>query len=250
MNLGDSRWTPSQHYSVHMSPNMSLYEDLLPQSSFLPTRETSRRTVRYNELRDKALSVHNDTSTTRPRSPDLSNQSVNTSRITPFLLGPTPRTLAGKVKDLISSYLPKSPNRRPPKADDGSKARGLPAPPPELFRKPRPPIATPVPKLAPRPPHPKDLVQLHRVHSTLESTLPRSSSHGRPGSSAGTNTTFSRDRRDSGASVKDLVKTFESFEKLQAAECESMKALELRKKKSVQNWNDARAPKSKTVWKP
>lgn len=228
-----------------MSPNMTLYEDLLPHSSFVSTREDLASSVRYSDLRANTLAAQDSGYTARQGPPTTSSHPFYTKSSASSNPGPTSSSLANKVKGLLFSYLPKT-SKPPPKPTEGLKAPCLPPPPSDLLHKPRPLITTPVPKPEPKAPHPKDLVQLRPVLSNICSHAPQ----GRPPSSTSFVSSFSRQRRDSGASVKDLVRTFETLEKTQTAACESMKALELRKKKGIQNWNEGCAPKPKPVWKP
>jgi hypothetical protein len=69
-------------------------------------------------------------------------------------------------------------------------------------------------------------------------------------SSSSVNAAALRERRDSGASVKDLVETFEKMEKSTSAEREAQKKLERKRSQSIRSWNEERDPKSKPVWKP
>ncbi|KAI0684502.1 hypothetical protein BC835DRAFT_1389765 [Cytidiella melzeri] len=254
-------WTPSQNYSVLMSPNVSLCEDLLPlprlTSRYGVSTTTPAKHVRNSELGAEVLAA--------PSSTKVSDGFVglpDPRRVQPLLPGPSSFSLAGKVKGLIFSYLPKTSKPPPvplavPKLDKGL---GLPPPPPELFRKPRQPITTPAPKPAIKPPHPRDLVQLQHVSQQRPSMLPRlvqkpqqwtepNSAHFQL-PSISTSTDLIRHRRDSGASVKDLVKSFESMEQLQTMKRESEEAMELKRKKNIHDWNNARAVKDKPVWRP
>lgn len=245
---GEQQWT--HHYSVHMSPNASLYEDLLPQTSLLSTRNTLCQSVRDDELKGGSHSIQDLSHTNLPYSPNTSGCSLDNSRLTSDLPRPSPRSLASKVKGIVSSYLFKPSQRPPPNALEREEGPRLPVPPPEVFLKPRPPIITPTPKPAPKPPHPKDLVQLHHVASTQTSSA-YGSSQSNPVPTDSAHSFFSRERRDSGASVKDLVKTFENMEKLYATECESDKALQLRRKTSIQSGRNVRLlPKPDGIWRP
>ena len=220
----------------------------------------------------------NDTHTTEPRmsksatntdSPSTPEQSFNadadTSHITPLLPGPASLSFAGKVKGLIFSYLPRAvrPTPTSSKVSQSTEHRGLPLPPPEVLHKPRGPITTPAPKPIPKAAAPRELVKLHPV-SAKPSMIPRPIPSqkarqwvdlhpvpARPATSLGVYPSLPpRDRRVSTASVRDLVHSFESMSEIQAAERESTRQLELRRKRSVQEWTKTRAGTSKPVWKP
>ncbi|KAF7794036.1 hypothetical protein EIP86_005164 [Pleurotus ostreatoroseus] len=221
-------------------------------------------------------SANSSTSSSVPEEPSTPSNSsqdfeeANRSHITPLLPGPPSLSFAGKMKDLVFSYLPRfsrGSTEQAPLPQEPEPPKGLPVPPPEVFQKPRPPIKTPLPKVAPKPPHPKDLVRLHPPASK-PSMIPRptqTQSQGQnlrrlvelhsvpPKASTSTGThpvDIPRSRRDSTASVKDLVKSFESMEKLQAAERESFRHLDLKRKRSIQEWTKAKAGNPKPSWRP
>lgn len=193
-----------------------------------------------------------------------SQQETNKSFVSPLMPGRAAHSLASKVKGLLFSYLPRSPktvsNKQKQKPTPAANGPVLPVPPPEVFKKPRLPIMTPAPKRSAKPAAPKSLVQLNPV-PPKPSMIPRPAQAqrwiqlnpvpSRPSSSASVNTNTLRERRDSGASVKDLVKTFEVMEKMQTAERESQKQLELKRNRSIRQWNEARTTKfSKPTWRP
>ncbi|KAI0341515.1 hypothetical protein BDW22DRAFT_311571 [Trametopsis cervina] len=239
-------WTPSQNYSMLMSPNMSLFEDLLP----LPKHDTRSKP---SEQPTDPRANHQITT----KSSSRVDQSGRSRFGMPDRPRPPPPSLANKVKGLFYSYLPKASSiPKPSQAPTKAQAPVLPAPPPELFRRPRAPIVTPAPKPAPKPPHPRDLVHLNHV-SLPKPSLPRptsmSESQGATKSIPSRSslpkdsTAISRERRDSGASVKDLVKTFESMEQLQAASVRAGRALEAKKKSSREGLRDTNP---KPTWRP
>ncbi|TFY63202.1 hypothetical protein EVG20_g6416, partial [Dentipellis fragilis] len=109
---------------------------------------------------------------------------------------------------------------------------GLPLPPPEILEKPRGPIATPPAKPAPKTAHPKELVNLQ--HAPLPpSRLPRPAKRPprrlvdlRPVSPVPEPSQPVRipdGRRDSGGSVKDLVRSFEGMDKSMSEELDSFR---------------------------
>ena len=213
-----------------MSPNSSFFGDLLP---------LSRATARQAEKHSTATNVSDDFSRT-----------VDTRAAEPILSGLSPFSLAGRVKGLISSYLPKaskpSTSSRLPQP---IKPIGLPQPPPEIFDNPRPAIITPVPKPSVKPPNPRDLVQLNPIlQPGTSSKLPRLVPS-KPSSSSKIYFESSRERRVSGVSVKDLIKSFESIENLQDAGHKSAQERNLKRSKSVQEQNRTKDPKSKPGWR-
>lgn len=280
-SVADSTWTPAQpQYSMLMSPNastldpnMSILGDLAsthPSSEAVAALSAPSADVRYAELLDEALAVEKDAADVpAPKSAEMETPIRNEpsrSFISPLLPGPAASSLASKLKGIVFSYLPRSPKPSQPKTKlkpvPAVNGPVLPVPPSEVFKKPRPPITTPTPKAAPKPAPPKDLVQLHPVPPPKPSMIPCPAQKtqtwvqlnpvpSRPSSSTGFNADGVRARRDSGASVKDLVKSFESMEKMQVAEREAERKLELRRSQSVKKWADSRIPKaSKPGWRP
>jgi hypothetical protein len=134
---------------------------------------------------------------------------------------------------------------------------GLPLPPAELFEKERGPIATPVPKAPEKIPHPKDQVELHSVTPKpsmipKRKTQPKRLVELRPAPQKPEPVPVTRgagDRRESGGSVKELVKSFETLD-------ESISSLRS-STRSVDEWRTnslGAGPKgegsSKPQWKP
>lgn len=125
-------------------------------------------------------------------------------------------------RDFFSSYLPMLSKKPPPSKMRMQGQPTLPLPPPSVLEKPRGPVATPVRPLAPRDPHPKDLVNLNHV-SLPPSNIPRARPLPKrlveliPVPQVGPRTTsrevVPRPRRSSGSTVKDLVSGFEQMEK-------------------------------------
>jgi hypothetical protein len=131
-----------------------------------------------------------------------------------------PNGLGGRMKGFIMSYLPTLANKKPTGSSKLPKPvrPGLPLPPKDLINKPRGPVVTPARPPAPKAPAPKELVQLNAVTPVPEkkSSLPRpvgrlvELNHVPPKPEP---EFVPRPRRSSGASVKDLVQSFESMEK-------------------------------------
>ena len=280
-------WSPAQQYSTLLSPNTSILKDLDPPrpiqetstttasaptnssqtdstsaSTFNTAPDSSVREVRYSQLLEDAIAVEQGDSTYASHDLEDSPSQLEANRtfVSPLLPGRAAHSLASKVKGLIFSYLPRSPKTAPAKQKPAPAANGpvLPVPPPEIFKQPRLPISTPAPKRTEKPAAPKDLVQLNRVPPPKPSMIPRPTQQprrwvqlnpvpSRPSSSTGFNPAAPRERRDSGASVKDLVKTFETMEKMQTGERE----LELKRKKSTKQWAQSRTAKTgKATWRP
>lgn len=271
-------WTPSQQYSTLMSPNTSILSGLSisrPRAVAYGKGDyssVSQQPVRYAELMEEVHDVTNESlesselsaADTPSVTEDAVEKEADTSHITPLLPGPASLSFASRVKGLIFSYLPRPIRTAPQKPAPAPSAPHirLPVPPPEVFQKPRPPITTPAPKQPLKPPHPKDLVQLHPAPSK-PSMIPRPTQRQnlhrwvelhpvppRQSTSASTRSIdIPRDRRDSSASVKDLVKSFQELEDAQAAERQSLKRLESRRTKSVQEWTKTNAPKPLPAWR-
>ncbi|KAK7683086.1 hypothetical protein QCA50_013759 [Cerrena zonata] len=197
--------------------------------------------VRYDKLIDEAVAV-------------MSGERRDTSpgpRPPPTNIGSP--SLASRMKGFIFSYLPRM-SKPKPNPQSSVLGKGLPVPPPEVFNKPRPPITTPAPKPKPRPAHPKELVNL--APAPKPSMIPRPTkqyrrlvdlNHVTPPAPK-TKPMMPAGRRDSGASVKDLVQTFEGRSREDISiERESLSRLGNRR---VENWAGSRLPIQKATWKP
>lgn len=245
------------------------------ESSTSAAKETSMRSLTQPEPVEADQSAEANTSANssssaagEPSTPSNTSQDfeeANRSHITPLLPGPSSLSFASRMKDMVFSYLPRlsrSNSKRGSAPQETEPPKGLPVPPPEVFKKPRPPIKTPAPKIQPKLPHPKDLVRLHPP-APKSSMIPRPTQTQNPrrfvqlhsvpsvaSTSSGTRPIdIARGRRDSTTSVKDLVMSFESMDKLQAAERESFKQLDLKRKRSIQEWTKAKAGNSKPSWR-
>jgi len=174
---------------------------------------------------------------------------------------PDSPSLFRRITTPLFSYLPllsRGASGEQPRDADKS---GLPLPPPELFEKERDTIVTPAAKLPPKPTHPKDQVELHSV-PPKPSMIPKPRMQPRrlvdlrpapqkPEPEPAPKI-LANDRRLSGGSVKDLVKSFETLD-------ESVSSLKS-STRSVQSVNEWRAESlgagskgegnSKPQWRP
>lgn len=206
---------------------------------------------RYSHLMDEAVAISRSTGGEPPGS---------SSGVT-VKAPPDSPSLFRRLTSPLFSYLPllsKGAPEEPPKDTDKS---GLPLPPPELFEKERDPIVTPIAKAPPKPTHPKDQVELHTV-PPKPSMIPKPKMQPKrlvelrpaplkPEPVPVTKSLVS-DRRQSGGSVKELVKGFETLD-------ESVSSLKS-STRSVQSINEWRIGSleagskgegsSKPQWKP
>lgn len=204
---------------------MRFNHEILQPTDVLPAPLLARR---YSHLMDEAVSISKGKD--RVQSPGL------------FKRLATP----------IISYLP-SLKQMPSEPRKTTDQHGLPLPPPELFEKERDPIVTPAGKPAPRAAHPKDIVQLQPAPLPKSSMIPRAVKPQRmvdlrPAPLPESPPLVRKvpdGRRNSGGSVKDLVKTFERLD-------ESMESVGLsRSTRSINDWMlDAYGTKPKTGDKP
>jgi hypothetical protein len=166
---------------------------------------------RYSHLMDEAIAI------SKGAGSESSGPSGATAKETP----PHSPSLFRRLTSPLFSYLPllsKVASEEPSKDQDKS---GLPLPPPELFEKERDPIVTPVPKVPPKPAHPKEQVELHSVPLKPSmipkpKTQPKRLVELRPAPSkpepVPITKSLMKERRDSGGSVKELVKSFETLD--------------------------------------
>jgi hypothetical protein len=144
------------------------------------------------------------------------------------------------MKGFIFSYLPTLKKKTPAQKRHEPARPGLPLPPPEVLEKPRGPVITPQPRPAPRPTHPKELVNLQHAPPPPSRipTLPRAPKRlvdlrpvsPPPVASAAIAIPVPEGRRSSGGSVKDLVSSFEEMDRSREIEAH---ALEIRRQKSA-----------------
>ena len=175
------------------------------------------------------------------------------------------RSIAARMKGFFWSYLPRATKPSGPKKPAAPAHPGLPIPPPEVFAKPRA-VATPVSKPIAKPVPPKELVHLNHAPPPKPSMIPRPTQrkpqrlvdlHPAPPPEPRPRSSLSivSDRRSSSGSVRDLVKGFESLEKMQERE-QMEEAARLRRVRSVGEWaaaagtrGPAQAQGKKPVWR-
>ncbi|KAI0634994.1 hypothetical protein C8Q77DRAFT_1105212 [Trametes polyzona] len=282
---------PSRHSSVQ--PGLFRSESATSSHSAKAPVPASLLAPRYSHLLDEAIAIsrgesglHANTQPVEYRSlsvpapqthtseADTSSANLTSVAATPKAASEQPaqltpsRSIASRMKGFFFSYLPTASKKTQPKKPAAPAHPGLPIPPPEVFQKPRPPIATPVSKPPSKPVPPKELVQLHHAPPPKPSMIPRPAQQKpkrlvelhpappppppRPRSSTG----LLSDRRSSSGSVKDLVRTFESLEQQQERERQE-EATRLRRVRSVGEWaasagqRGPQATKSRLpAWKP
>ena len=174
---------------------------------------------------------------------------------------PDSPSLFRRLTSPLFSYLPLMSNSAAGGPAKDADKTGLPLPPPELFEKERDPIVTPAPKLPTKPTHPKDQVELQAVPPKPSmipkpKTQPKRLVDLRPPPPKPETVPAPRDlannRRESGGSVKDLVKSFETLD-------ESLSSLKssTRSVQSINEWKigslgtgSKGEGSSKPQWKP
>lgn len=234
---------------------------------------------RYSHLLEEAIAIGQDQSQTEPE-PDVSvefvNAEVSAAMIQPVLsAGETPLDsslvsdesavnieqdrspvasspgISKRVKGFFFSYLPTLSKTMPHQKSEKlrSSQPGLPLPPPEVLGKARGPISTPVRPPAPRPIPPKEQVHLQHAPSPKKSTLPRPS---KPQRLIALNPTpvplpaevpIQRNRRSSGGSVKDLVRSFE------VRDSDVVKMPEIKRVRSNGAWDKECRKGNKPAWR-
>ncbi|KAI0330055.1 hypothetical protein GY45DRAFT_1324094 [Cubamyces sp. BRFM 1775] len=281
---------PSRQSSVQ--PGLLRRESAVSVASNKPTVPATLLAPRYSHLLEEAIAISKGessaTSSSQPveyrsssvPAPEVHHEAVeNEGNITiseaPPPLAPkvaseppqlTPsRSIASRMKGFFFSYLPTATKKTQPKKPPAPAHPGLPIPPPEVFQKQRPPIATPVSKPPSKPVPPKELVQLQHAPPPKPSMIPRLSQkpkrlvelhpapppEPRPRSSLG----IVSDRRSSSGSVKDLVRSFESLKEREERERQEEMA-RLRRVRSVGEWATATGSRGqgqqgqKPTWKP
>ena len=129
--------------------------------------------------------------------------------------------ISKRVKGFLSSYLPTlSKSTQPQKAEKLQWSRpGLPLPPPEVLGKARGPISTPVRPPLPKPVHPKEQVHLQHAPTPQKPMFHRPvkpqrlvALHPTSAPAPTEPMLIQRNRRSSGSSVKDLVRSFEDLD--------------------------------------
>jgi len=206
---------------------------------------------RYSHLMDEAVSINRGTGGGPPGS----------SSATTVKAPPDSPSLFRRLAFPLFSYLPLVSKGTSGESSKDPDKSGLPLPPPELFEKERGTIVTPAAKLPPKPTHPKEQVELHAV-PPKPSMIPKAKMQPRrlvdlrPAQQkpepAPIPRSLTNDRRQSGGSVKDLVKSFETLD-------ESVSSLKS-STRSVQSVNEWRSESlgagskgggsGKPQWKP
>jgi hypothetical protein len=168
-----------------------------------------------------------------------------------------PASIGNRVKGFLFSYLP-TRTKRPPPPNSKLGRPGLPLPPPEILGKPRGPIVTPVRPPAPKPTHPKELVHLQAAPQPKVSMIPRIAKPQRlvnlhhihlPESNDCVSISRCRNRRSSGESVKDLIRSFEELEGSSSKGREDLNMCDLQRARSVEDWRHWEKSK-KPIWRP
>jgi hypothetical protein len=166
---------------------------------------------RYSHLMDEAVAISRGVG----GEPPASSSGVTVK------VPPDSPSLFRRLTFPLFSYLPLLSKGASEELSKDADKSGLPLPPPELFEKERDPIVTPAPKVPPKPAHPKDQVELHTVPPKPSmipkpKTQPKRLVELRPApqkpESVPVTKNLASDRRQSGGSVKDLVKGFETLD--------------------------------------
>ncbi|KAJ3900024.1 hypothetical protein F5879DRAFT_809899 [Lentinula edodes] len=172
---------------------------------------------RYSHLLHEAVAISRELASEEP---SLTNSEMGTLNYLSFPTVKTsslPKAGLGRLFSYIPGFL-KTPATSTRKAHDSKP--GLPLPPAEIIDKHRGPIVTPARPPAPKSKPPKELVNLHHqpVPDKKEtSKIPRKVPQrmvqlNQVGLPKERQEPIVRPRRSSGGSVKDLIKTFESFD--------------------------------------
>lgn len=205
---------------------------------------------RYSHLMDEAVAISKGTG----------GESSGSSSGVTVKAPPDSPSLFRRIASPLFSYLPLLSKGTSGESSKDQDKSGLPLPPPELFEKERDPIVTPVPKVPPKPAHPKEQVELHTVPPKPSMipkprTQPKRLVELRPAPKpepVPISKSLLKERRESGGSVKELVKSFETLD-------ESVSSLRS-STRSVQSVNEWRVESlgagskgegsSKPQWKP
>ena len=166
---------------------------------------------RYSHLMDEAVAIGRGAG----GEPPASSSGVTVKA------PPDSPSLFRRLTSPLFSYLPLLSKGTSEDLFKDADKSSLPLPPPELFEKERDPIVTPAPKVPQKPTHPKDQVELHAV-TPKPSMIPKPKTQPkrlvelRPAplkpEPAPATKNLVNDRRQSGGSVKDLVKGFETLD--------------------------------------
>ncbi|THH19655.1 hypothetical protein EW146_g1562 [Bondarzewia mesenterica] len=190
---------------------------------------------RYSHLMEEAISISRQEPPARPSVDEtsvndisetsMSSQDISVSEdMNKEQSEQAPAGIGSRVKGFFFSYLPTlSKSKVPVKTKEGGRP-GLPLPPPEVLEKARGPITTPISKPPPKQAHPKEIVNLHRA-PVPPSKIPRMQIRPRPRRLVDLRHVtlqpeppqpirIPQQRRSSGGSVKDLVRSFEEMDNL------------------------------------
>ncbi|OCH87065.1 hypothetical protein OBBRIDRAFT_890044 [Obba rivulosa] len=234
---------------------------------------------RYSHLMEEALAVSSMETPSRPdppathppaTNPPTTDTSATESPMTTLSPPPTSldiehrpaaqstptsdnRSIAGRVKGFFSSYIPTLSRSTRAKTMPAPSQPGLPIPPREIFERPRVPVVTPAAKPAPKAVPPKDLVQLHSVPAAKPAAPARKSRQphrlvelrAAAASAPAGAVPVPRERRASGGSVKDLVRTFEDMRRLSEGAERG-----LRRTKSITESRAGGSTRQRPVWRP
>lgn len=229
---------------------------------------------RYSHLLDEAISVsqnqpiHSPASNIIPIEQEVEDTADTTTHTPipetpPPISAQPPSSIGKRMKGFLFSYLP-TLSKAPKQTKSQIPRPGLPLPPREILEKSRGPISTPVRPPLPKPRHPKELVNLHHAPLPKPSKIPRAratkpqrlvelhpvSPPPPPDSGEPLPIHISRGRRSSGASVKDLVRSFEQLEDSRDQSGSSLK--ELKRARSISDWKKSSqgVVSTRPTWKP
>ncbi|KAJ3734342.1 hypothetical protein DFJ43DRAFT_993538 [Lentinula guzmanii] len=246
---------PPSRESVLPSPAgpATLFSNIPEDVTEAPRRRKVPATLlapRYSHLLDQAVAISRELPSVEN---SMGSSEMNGDQTSSILDAPTqPKTGLGR----LFSYLPgifSSPASSTRKARDVKP--GLPLPPAEILDKLRGPIITPARPPVPKNKAPKELVNLNHqpvpekketsmIPRRIPQRMVKLNQVGLPEERLQSAGPSSRPRRSSGASVKDLVKTFESFDD-SADHTASARSIRNWKKGLLRGENN-----DKPVWKP
>ncbi|KAJ4477216.1 hypothetical protein J3R30DRAFT_191743 [Lentinula aciculospora] len=234
------------------APFSSIPEDVVEEPRWRKVPATLLA-PRYSHLLDEAVALSRELPPAEPSSfSNFDNLSQISSAGSIVGISTQPKTRLGRLFSYIPGFL-KTPAPSARQARDSKP--GLPLPPAEILDKPRGPIVTPARLPVPKSKAPKELVNLNHqpVPGKKESSMiPRRipqrmvklNQIGLPEKREPAVEPTARPRRSSGGSVKDLIKTFESFDENLHLTTSA---------RSIGNWQKhlpGSEKNSKPMWKP
>ncbi|KAJ3988967.1 hypothetical protein F5890DRAFT_1583098 [Lentinula detonsa] len=246
---------PPSRESVLPSPAgpAALFSNIPEDVTEAPRRRKVPATLlapRYSHLLDQAVAISRELPSVEN---SMDSSEVNGGQTSSILDAPTqPKTGLGRLFSYLPGFLT-SPASSTRKARDVK--LGLPLPPAEILDKLRGPIITPARPPVPKNKAPKELVNLNHqpvpekketsmIPRRIPQRMVKLNQVGLPEERQQSAGPSSRPRRSSGASVKDLVKTFESFDD---------SADHTANARSIRNWKKGLLGgenNDKPVWKP